>query len=194
MEKENVKNYKALIIVLILIIIGLGGYIVYDKVLINKEAPINEPSNNVPSNDTAVEEKLPEWAEYLLKQNISSIVVNNRTCTIDDDGMHESSEQLTVDQLRKVLAEVTKTKLTKYKVVTGFGGPCLTNIKVKYNDSKEFELFLYKYIFVERTDSEIITLLEKENYTYIEDTPNPESTQVMFEYDWDGKYLDTLLG
>ena len=197
---ENQKNNTGLIvlvIVLFLLVLGLGGYIVYDKVLSNKETPVNEPTNNVPSNNDVVEEQLPEWAEYLLKQNINSIVVNNRTCTMDDDGMHESSEQLTVDQLRKVLVEVTKSKLTKYKDIGGFGGPCIRNIKVKYNDTKEFELFLYKYIDIERTDSEIISLLEKENYTNVEsrtNTPVPENPQSMFEYDWDGAYLDTLLG
>ena len=84
-----------------------------------------------------------------------------------------------------------------YKDIGGFGGPCLKNIKVKYNDTKEFELFLYKYIDIEKTDSEIITLLEKENYTNVDsrtNTPVPENPQSMFEYDWNGAYLDILLG
>ena len=199
MEKEKNRNSGliVLIVILCLAVLVLGGYIVYDKMFSNKGTPTNENTNNIPSDSPVIEEKLPEWAEYLLKQNISSIVVNNRTCTMDDDGMHESTEQLTVDQLRKVLAEVTKAKLTKYKDIGGFGGPCLKNIKVKYNDTKEFELFLYKYIDIEKTDSEIITLLEKENYTNVDsrtNTPVPENPQSMFEYDWNGAYLDILLG
>lgn len=190
--KNNNKGLIVLVIILALLVLGLGGYVFYDKVLGNKETPATTNS------DTTTEETLPEWAEYLLKQNISSIVVNNRTCTLDNDGvMHESSEQLTVEQLRKVLGEVTKGKLTKYKDIGGFGGPCLTSIKINYNATKKLDLFLYKYIDIDSTDNEIITLLEKENYTNVEsrtNTPIPSEPQSMFEYEWDTTYLDTLLG
>ena len=52
---ENQKNNSglvALVIVLCLLVLGLGGYIIYDKALSNKETPANENTNNISSNET----------------------------------------------------------------------------------------------------------------------------------------------
>ena len=42
MEQENTKNNTWLIIILILLVLGLTGYIVYDKVLSKEEVPTEE--------------------------------------------------------------------------------------------------------------------------------------------------------
>ena len=47
---ENQKNNNgliALVIVLFLLVLGLGGYIVYDKILTNKETPVENNVTNV---------------------------------------------------------------------------------------------------------------------------------------------------
>ncbi len=43
-------NLKIVVIVLIILVLGLGGFIIYDKVLNNKS--INTNNNNNQSNDT----------------------------------------------------------------------------------------------------------------------------------------------
>ena len=209
MEQE--KNNQGVIVLLVIIIVILLTLVVLlatgtisfkSETSSNNQTADNnqifDNNNEVEETTLSEEESLPEWAEYLLSQNISSITVAKfpKDGFDPEEGCPEPQE-ITKEQLRKVLSEVTKAKLTKYEDIGGFGGACLTNIKVKYNNTKEFELFLYKYIDVSNTDSEIIRLLEKENYTNVESRTNPpvpENPQSMFEYDWDDSYLDTLLG
>lgn len=59
MENEKVKNNSGLIILLVLIILGLAGYIVYDKALSNK---------NLENQEQTVKDEIKEGSD--LKENI----------------------------------------------------------------------------------------------------------------------------
>ena len=193
---ENQKNNNgliALVIVLFLLVLGLGGYIVYDKVLSNKETPVNEPTNNVSSNNDVVEEQLPEWAEYLLKQNITEIKVYNRNMeSFEAGGNCPEPETITKEQFTDILKVMVKSNLSNYKNASGFGGPCMKDLIVKYDDNKQFELLLYKFIITK--DTEIKSLLEKEEYTENTIMQGDDKYEDMYAYEWDTSYLDTLLG
>lgn len=192
-EKNNSGILIALVIVLFLLVLGMGGYIFYDKVLSNSDAPTNEITNNVPSNNDVDGEKLPEWAEYLLKQNITDIEVYNRSLESFEPGKNcPDPEKITKEQFSNIVKVMVKSDLTNYKNASGFGGPCMKDLIVKYNDGQEFKLLLYKFIVTK--DVTIKSLLEKEKY--IENTimQGDETYDDMYAYEWDTTYLDTLLG
>ena len=61
MEKEkNNSGLIALVIVLFLLVLGLGGYIVYDKVLSNKETPTNNTDNEINENTNTSDTNIVE--------------------------------------------------------------------------------------------------------------------------------------
>ena len=99
-EKKKSKCLIFLIVILSLLVLGLSGYILYDKVLSNKEIPTNEVINNVPSDNNVIEEKLPEWVEYLLKQDIKSI--SYQSGRTNDNFECESPKNMTKKQLLSV--------------------------------------------------------------------------------------------
>ena len=118
MKKEkNNSGLIALVIVLFLLVLGLGGYILYDKVLSNKETPTNDVINNVPSDNNVIEEKLPEWVEYLLKQDIKSI--SYQSGRTNDNFECESPKSMTKEQLKKVIEEITNSRKQEYIILKG---------------------------------------------------------------------------
>ena len=186
---DNQKNNTGLIvlvIVLFLLVLGLGGYIVYDKVLNSKEAPENETTN-----DVVEEEKLPEWVEYLLNQDISSIVVNKNN---PDDPINACPEpvEITKDQLKQILKEMTGGTLIKFiDYAGGFAGPCGDKITIKYGSDKELIFQIDSWIITK--DENLLALVEKEKYTA--KTQHSEvDIEDLFKYDWDYTYVYTLLG
>ena len=195
MENEKVKNNSGLIILLVLIILGLAGFIVYDKVLSNKEEKVknNEQAENI-TDETKTEEgtKLTKWANYLIEQNITKITVH-RTFKdyLDPEVGCPEDKFITKDELKQILEKMTQGKLTKFLDAGGFGGPCLPSIVVEYNDDKKLELFLNKYIITE--DKNIKSLLELEDY--IENNKRNsamEELNTLFEYEWDDSFIETL--
>lgn len=187
-KKSNAGLY-VLIGVLCVLVLLLGGYFVYDKVLNNKETPVE--NNNINDINNIEEEKLPEWAQYLLNQNISEIIVNNRKFeSFDPEVGCPETEKITKEQLRSVLEVMVKSQLSNYKNASGFGGPCMESIVIKYNNNQEFKFLLYKYIVTE--DNQIKSLLEKERYTINNSLKGDEIYDDMFAYEWDSSFLDTL--
>lgn len=196
---ENQKNNNgliALVIVLFLLVLGLGGYIVYDKVLSNNETPVNETTNNVPSNDDIVEEQLPEWVEYLLNQNITDITYQKGQLEYDETTGKNSctpEKKMTKEQLKDILIKMTEADLKKYEDSGGRGGPCWIGIVVKYNNTK-FEIYRNDAIFIEDNEEYIMSLFEKEKYTLVTSENKNNDTKGYYHYNWDYSYIDTLLG
>ena len=197
---EEKKNNTWLIVLLILVILGLVGYIVYDKVLSNESktkcTEVDEEKQNDNNNDETPEQttSLPEWANYLLEQNITKITVKRGVTEggLDPEVGCLEDKQITNEELKQVLEKMTKGKLTKHLDAGGFGGPCLTDIIIEYNNDKELELFLNKYIVTK--DKKIKSLLELEDYvednvrnSTIDGDPN-----TLFEYEWDDSFIETL--
>lgn len=54
MEKENKKNENGIIVLLIILVIALGGYIVYDKIISSKAEETGVNDNNTNSNDNGL--------------------------------------------------------------------------------------------------------------------------------------------
>lgn len=196
MEKEKTKNNTGVIILLILIILGLVGYIVYDKALSNKEVcetneMEQEENNETIKNDTE-ESILPKWAQYILEQNISKITVKRGINGYLDPAVGcPEDKQITKEELKQILEKMTIGKLTKHLDTGGFGGPCLTDIIIEYNDNKKTELFLYKFIVTK--DKNVLSLLELEDY--IQDNKRNSAMDdpyTLFEYDWDTSFVETL--
>ena len=155
----------------------------------NTEKSITEENeeNEVSENVAASEEKLPEWAEYLLNQNISEITYETGAFVNDKCA---APKVITKDQLKDVLVKMTSSKLRKFNL-GGAGGQCWKGITVKYDDQK-FTIFMNKWIDATNNDSNVVSLIEKENYNFEKSTePDPLWT---YEYDWDTSYVDTLLG
>ena len=190
------KNNIILITICILafIIFAFLGWTFGSKLSIsinNESESQNTETTNENTTITSEETStLPKWAEYLLSQEITSITISNRTCAVDEDGQHESSEIITKDTLEKIISKMTESKLIKY-YYDGFGGPCLTNIVVKYDD-QELTLFLFQYI--KTSDEKIKKYLEESTYEIKKAYPEQASdSDYMFMYDWDKTYIDELL-
>lgn len=195
MEKEKKKNNLGIIILLALIILVLVGYITYDKVLSNKDEIKCDNSiekTQKEDNDTETNTNLPEWANYLLEQNITKITVKRGVPK--DFGPGKScleDKQITNEELKKILEKMTKGKLTKYLDAGGFGGPCLTDIIIEYNGDNKIELFVNKYIVTK--DKKIKSLLELEDYVENnERNTAAEKLNTLFEYEWDDSFVETL--
>ncbi len=203
-QKTLVKEYKRLeifIIIFMVIAICLGTFyfnvICFGTECENKSpAPliiINTDKTNTNS-EVIEEDKLPEWAEYLLSQNIKEIAVYNRK---KDESFNPGDscpdpEYITKEQLKSILKEMTKSKLSKYVNASGFGGVCVKNILVKYNDTNQLEIYDFKYIIPK--DNSIKSLLEKEQYTEDSSMKGREEFDDWYSYDWDTSYIDALLG
>ncbi len=198
-HKTLAKEYKRLeifIIIFMSIAICLGTFyfnvICFGSECENKSpAPliIIKPGNTATeSNNLDVEEdKLPEWAEYLLSQNLTEITYETGALVNDECA---ASKTMTKEQLTDILTKMTASELKKFDA-GGFGGPCWSGIVVKYDD-KKFEIFMGKYIIADGNDNNILSLLEKENFK-VEEAINPEPLWT-YEYNWDTSYIDTLLG
>lgn len=209
---ENQNNNKVVIALLIVIIIilttlcvlfatgtiSLNSNDVNNNEInqdVNNENQGGETGNNTSTenNENLENEKLPGWVSYLLKQNIKNITVHR---TFKGEGFDPSvgcleNKNITNENLTQILERMTKGELTKYLDAGGFGGPCLTNIVIEYNENEKLELFLYKYIITK--DEKILSLLEKEEYiennTYNSSIDNPNT---LFAYDWDDSFVESL--
>lgn len=181
MEKKN----KIIITILIIItIISLVLCILFATKTI---------SFNTNKTNNIEEEKLPKWATYLINQNIKNITVHR---TYKGESFDPSigcleTKQIEVYDLKQILEKMTKGKLTKYIENIGFGGPCLTDIIIEYNENNKLELVLYEYIITK--DDKILSLLEKEEYTEKKSSNSSnEEPNTIFRYNWDTSFVETL--
>lgn len=185
MEEKN-KSLLPILIVFICLTVLLGGYLIYDK-LIKTEEKIEEKTEN-PVQETVKEETLPEWVSYILKQDLTAEY--KYVSSLPNDDYECLSKEITKDQLKTILLEMSKGTLNKIDL-GGTGSPCGDGIFISYGD-KTVDIYSNELIDDDVTDPEVIKLLEKENYTK-EDPVNPESNWV-FEFKWDSSFIDTVLG
>lgn len=84
MEKEkNNSGLIALLIVLFLLVLGLGGYIVYDKVLRNKETPVEKNTSDSDNIENTISENNEE-KNNTTTANIEEKKENNNNTIIPD--------------------------------------------------------------------------------------------------------------
>ena len=187
MEQSNNKTITTLLIVFIVLTLLLGGYIIYDKVL-KKDVPVSETEKE--KEKVQETSTLPEWANYILKQDITEIYYGYPK--IVGETFECTTKTITKEQLKDILEKMTANKLRKYDMGGG-GSDCNDEgITIKYGD-KKFVIWKGRWIFLDTgNDPEVISLLEKANYVKEEPT-NPEPA-IVFEYIWDENYINTLLG
>ena len=75
-EKKNNKGLVWLIVVLIILVLGLIGYIVYDKVLSTEKEHINNESTSTTTTTSSINEK--EELNYIITNTFSNF--NFRCC------------------------------------------------------------------------------------------------------------------
>ena len=124
---------NTIIIVLIIIVLCLTGYIVYDKVISKDNEQTNEPTNN--TNQITENNQKETWIDYLLSTDINSIEVNYCDLSIDKSLGAErlKSTDITKEELAKILNQLKDETLIKwYLAGTGCGG-CCPSIQVKYS-------------------------------------------------------------
>ena len=160
MEKEN-KNLKIMLIIFITLSVVLGGFILYDKVLKedNASGKCEKESCNCEKQETESKEEtaLPEWAKYLLNQNITKIGYG----TVDKNENYKWKD-ISKDQLRGYLEKLTN----EYSLIKlhDYDGGCdiYCGLEIKYNNN-EFRIYAGSIFF--ENDPTLLSLLEKDNYT-----------------------------
>ena len=60
-----------IITILVILVLGLGGYLVYDKVINKEDVPTNEETQKVPTNDVVIEQKDATYFDEYLKAFLS---------------------------------------------------------------------------------------------------------------------------
>ncbi len=210
-QKDNKVLYVVIVLLCVLVLL-FGGYIIYDKVLIN-DTETNE-KNNVTNqdnyeanqnNDNTNQDNIKQgngnkWMDYILNTNISSIELSY--CVDDpsnDIGIPTMKKiSITKNDLNRVFAEMKKGTIAK-NYYGGLGGPCMTSIDIDYttNDEQyELDLVLYKFVDPEFTkDQKILSYLEDTNYTVkkYSDDINLEIESYMFEYEYNEDIINTII-
>lgn len=194
MENKNSNKWFYLIIVILcILVLLLGGYIVYDKVLENTNENINSINQD---NDN----KYTNWMDYIMDTDISSIKLG--FCVDDPSNENGIPTKETIDitknDLNKIFTEMKKGTISK-NYYGGLGGPCMTSIDVNYtNNDKQYklDLVLYKFIDPEFTDDQnILSYLEDASYTikkYNEDI-DLSVEPYMFEYTYNKDIIDAII-
>ena len=189
MEKEKNNNgLIALVIVLFLLVLGLGGYIVYDKVLSNDNETINNVNNN-DEIDTAVLNNLytivgilpvdQYYRNSCLNKAISTNDYKNNAYEIfswyayfyNMDSNHYNDEKCKLDiECQKALSAAASRTITKE------------------NANKILEL----YNFEETSNSFLKPLSSYDDeYSYATQIGDPPTCRYSIEHDTDSKYLDS---
>ena len=127
MKKSNI-----VIILLLVVVFGLSGYIVYDKILSdnkeNDKALTDNKENDNKENDNI---KLSEWAIYL---NNYELILTESVWNNDADECEFSKVSITSDNIKKVFAELSNKKITKkyYGDMPPTGTICSNRYKLQY--------------------------------------------------------------
>ena len=196
MDKKNNTFLIVIIVILSLSVGGLSGFIINDKMSNNNDNNItndNIPNNNDNNNNNEKEEKLPEWAQYLLKQNINEITVYNYGDPYYDADIHAcvpGPKKINKTQLEDILGVMTKGKLLNYIRPVGFGGFCVPKIIIIFNNNEELEFYNFKFIITQ--NRQIINLLKNEDYTDDYSMTGDGTDENLFAYKWDSSYINDL--
>ena len=188
MEKKKTNNKLVVLLLLVIVCLLAGcGFLTYT--LISDDSNLNlagtGSSNSQISGDETDDNNLPEWVDYLLKQNITEIsyypgnLDDNNECIV---------KTMTKEQLTEVLTRMTSAPLKKYKSGGG-GGPCYSGIEIVAGD-KEYEIWNGNTMSKYGMDEHGLSLLEKEKYTLVDEEITVGDWY--YEYEWDMTYLYSL--
>ena len=120
------------IIIMSIIILGLGGYIAYDKLYAGKEVE-PEPTEET---DATQKEELAPWLDYLLNTDGVKITKITGFEPMTINGTNDLEGELTIDELKDILTG----KVTKYINACGRGGDGYSFDITYEKDGKEYVL------------------------------------------------------
>lgn len=178
---DNNKGWIISTIILLLLVIGLSVYVVYDKAFKNDEVIENKIEDNNKENEN---ENDISWVDYLLEQQFVSASLY--VCTIDGKAVYNknvdmqpnpgASRDISRDELKSLLTTIYNSdNQNDYgEIVKGNGyimPACRDDIVYKYiHDNKEYEFLLAKSSIIETEDEELLKILNNSvnnNTSYI---------------------------
>lgn len=180
---------KILMIILVVLVLGMGSYIVYDK--INDEecnALENVGSgwqlgNNVDDGD----DNNAHWVDYLLTSNITWAKVEYcDNSESDSNGMPKLKKlDLTKDELSQLLLPLKEAQLVKVWLEgTGCGG-CCPSLVVNYSTEREDYVFTYDNIKMKVDISDVRDLISSNN-----DFADAEFLKIIENSDYTLKFMN----
>ena len=186
--KDNNKILVVLVIILSVLVLVLGGYLFYDKVLSNNDVNGSDVNNDSYDN----------WMDYIMNSNINSIqlsycIDNN----VDDEGLPiRNTINITKKDLNRIFNEMKKGTITK-KYYGDFAGPCTKSIDVNYiSNNTAYQLLINDgYSIGTIVDPKILSHLENTNYS-IENIGNETDltkAPYTFEYDYNKAIINEII-
>ena len=201
MGKNNKRLYVIIAVLLVLVMV-LGGYIVYDKVnnkdeLENKNQSIGNDKNDSKDINTPV--SYDNWMDYVISADINEIDVNYCVFMKEENIWKRESVKITKNDLSKIFDEMKKSTLTK-DYTGGYGGPCNESLDIKYrSENNDYTLSIMYYSFIDpmnkENDPNVLSYLKNSNYTIENYTDNmdPEKSQHVYKYNYDNKIVDNII-
>lgn len=195
--KNNNKGLYVIVAILLILVIVLGGYIVYDKV--NNKDGLEDKNQNVNNNDNNTPVSYDNWMDYLLSTDISSINIEQCVLTNEEVGWERNDIKITKDDLSKIFNEMKKGTISKY-YYGGYGGSCISSIVIVYKaDNTNYKLNLVEYYKIdsgqEYIDPKVLSYLEKSNYTikkWSEDI-DMDHEPYSFDYNYNTEIVDDII-
>ena len=198
-QKTLAKQYKRLeifIIIFMVIAICLGTFyfnvICFGPECENKSpTPLiiintGKPKSEVNNGDKLAEDiELPEWMEYILKQeNVNANIERTRIAVNDGDEDINKSASISKENLKEILNELSTSEIIKkYSLGMGYtDGDILKITYVKNNNT--YTLSIYNNIIEKSSDSELNNLIEKSiEKTANEELKNEEGSFYVYTFD-----------
>lgn len=203
---KNNKGLYVIIAILLVLVMALVGYIVYDKVnnkdeLENKNQSIDNDKNDSKDDNKDINTPVSydNWMDYVISADINEIDVNYCVFMKEENIWKRESVKITKDDLSKIFDEMKKSTLTK-DYTGGYGGPCNESLDIKYcSENNDYTLSIMYYSFIDpmnkENDPNVLSYLKNSNYTVENYTDNmdPEKSQHVYEYNYDNKIVDDII-
>lgn len=183
MKREN--GLKIVIVFLVLIIMLLSGYIVYDNYFkSDSEINNNEYQNNNQSDFVFVTDEKDEgkWMDYILSTDIKSIELFVYNPRLGSPGFDfQTAKEVYINLSKNDLKEIFDTMKDSNKVYAqcgGIGGPGEYTLTINYISNGEEYKFHIAYGFIVDSefieDPKLLSYLSEVNYNYLEKPLNRE--------------------
>lgn len=177
-----------LIIILTIMVIGLSGYIAYDKLLNNNETTKNQ---NKEENNKDTENNI-SWLDYLLEQEFVSASLS--ICRIDDKYVYYKDQDsgpnpgvyrnITEEELKTILNTINESERNDNpfgEIVKGYGyaaPACTDELNYRYiHNGKEYSFKLAAETIIITEDQDFIEILNKHMDEYSNYALNKNNTK-----------------
>lgn len=181
-----------IIVILAIMVIGLSGYIVYDKILNKSEKQENnsEISNKKEENNNEIENNI-SWVDYLLEQEFVSASL--AVCSIDDKYVYDkdsdwqpnpgTGRNITKEEFTTILNTIyeSETGTHPYGEIVksyGYAAPaCADELNYTYiHKGKEYSFTLAAETIIITEDQDFVEILKKNMDEYTNYALNKNNT------------------